>query len=76
MEQPSVTEILAIRSILNGLDVIVNAKPTIVYIPILQQVYGVIYFSNYGFITLPWLAGHIGSSYTGPYSCFDSRASP
>ena len=43
MEQPSATEILAIRSILNGHDVIVNAQPAIVSIPILQQVYGVIF---------------------------------
>ena len=32
------------RSIPNGHDVIVNAQPSIVTIPILQQVYGVIYF--------------------------------
>jgi hypothetical protein len=43
MEQPSATEILGIRSILNGHDVIVNAQASIVSIPILQQVYGVIF---------------------------------
>ena len=49
MEQPSATEILAIRSIMNGRDVIINAQPNIVSIPILQKVYGVMNFSDYGF---------------------------
>ena len=49
MEQPSATQILLIRSILDGHDVIVNAQPAIISIPILQQVCGVIYFPYYGF---------------------------
>ena len=44
MEKPSATEILAIRSILKGHDVIVNAQPSTISIPILQQVNDVIIY--------------------------------
>lgn len=49
MEQPSATQILTINSILDGHDVIVNAQPAIVSIPILQKVCRVTYFPDYGF---------------------------
>lgn len=74
MEKPSATEILAIRSILKGHDVIVNAQPSTISIPILQQVNDVIIYFQWLNITLP--AGHVGSIYTGPYPCSDSRAGP
>ena len=74
MDRPSATEILAIRSILDSRDMIVNAQPSIVSIPIMQLVYSVS-LTMASTAKYNTLAGHVKSIYTDPYPRSNSRAS-